>query len=791
MAQARPNSISPLGMPFLYKHALHTVVYKDLFKALKECKRLSDCSGATYFQQLPMYTAALPYHWVRYPEDMTRFLEREITEPDIKRQFEKEGLINWSTSLPTLYPLVTTGDGNCLLHAAAIYMWGIEDPELFLRTSLWESMVNGSFSDDSKQRWQAERSSVDQAAMSFEFKYNTKEWNEEYDMLKTMAAPIVDESEYDLPYKSLEEFHIYALANMLRRPIMIISNDKIRNPEGASLQPQSVSGLYLPLDWDPSLCCKFPIVLGFSHSHFFPLVHTAPEDEKDEIDLMVPLIIHNELAKVHFTLPGEDPPALLTDYLHVDNFIHCPKNRETAVSLNGAKLSCANMGSNYSVWVPYFDLAEIILGNYNEVDRIPRRVDSSEKLPPDIVNRREALLNKLGMEDHSQSQPRQSPPYRRQGAPPQQMQGRGKVNVNSYSALPKKMEYKAMNSRIELLEQQLREDRIPRRVDSSEKLPPRIFNCRREALLNKLRMGDRSHSQPGQSPLERRQDAPPQQIQGRGEANINRYSALPKKMEYRAMENTTEHLEQQLRVDRIPRRVDSFEKLPPDIVNRREALLNKLGMEDRSHSQPGQSPPYRRQGAPPQQIQGRGKVNVNSYSALPKKMEYRAMENTTEHLEQQLREDRIPRRVDSSEKLPPHIFNCRREALLNKLRMEDRSHSQPGQSPLERRLDAPPQQIQGRGEANINSYPALPKKMEFKAMENTTEHLEPQLRDLESQEIEKLREKNLCKICLDNDIEMLFLPCKHLVTCADCATRIDTCPICRTEIDDKIYVYMP
>ncbi|XP_071818496.1 uncharacterized protein [Apostichopus japonicus] len=63
--------------------------------------------------------------------------------------------------------------------------------------------------------------------------------------------------------------------------------------------------------------------------------------------------------------------------------------------------------------------------------------------------------------------------------------------------------------------------------------------------------------------------------------------------------------------------------------------------------------------------------------------------------------------------------------------------------------------------------------------------------DLESQEIEKLREKNLCKICLDNDVEVLFLPCKHLVTCADCATRIDTCPICRTEIDDKIYVYMP
>ncbi|KAJ8027420.1 E3 ubiquitin-protein ligase XIAP [Holothuria leucospilota] len=62
---------------------------------------------------------------------------------------------------------------------------------------------------------------------------------------------------------------------------------------------------------------------------------------------------------------------------------------------------------------------------------------------------------------------------------------------------------------------------------------------------------------------------------------------------------------------------------------------------------------------------------------------------------------------------------------------------------------------------------------------------------MQSEELEKLREKNLCKICLDNDVEILFLPCKHLVTCSDCAERIDNCPICRELIDDRLYVYMP
>ncbi|KAJ8026828.1 Baculoviral IAP repeat-containing protein 7-B [Holothuria leucospilota] len=58
-------------------------------------------------------------------------------------------------------------------------------------------------------------------------------------------------------------------------------------------------------------------------------------------------------------------------------------------------------------------------------------------------------------------------------------------------------------------------------------------------------------------------------------------------------------------------------------------------------------------------------------------------------------------------------------------------------------------------------------------------------------EITKLKERSLCKICLDDDVELLILPCKHLVVCAECGERIESCPICRSYAEEKVRVFMP
>ena len=48
-----------------------------------------------------------------------------------------EGFLNWlateTFASTPLVPLATSGDGNCLLHAASLAMWGFHDRELLLR----------------------------------------------------------------------------------------------------------------------------------------------------------------------------------------------------------------------------------------------------------------------------------------------------------------------------------------------------------------------------------------------------------------------------------------------------------------------------------------------------------------------------------------------------------------------------------------------------------------------------------------------------------------------------------
>jgi hypothetical protein len=44
-----------------------------------------------------------------------------------------------------------------------------------------------------------------------------------------------------------------------------------------------------------------------------------------------------------------------------------------------------------------------------------------------------------------------------------------------------------------------------------------------------------------------------------------------------------------------------------------------------------------------------------------------------------------------------------------------------------------------------------------------------------------------CLICYNQEISTIFLPCLHYYTCIDCANQIgDKCPICKTNIDNKI-----
>jgi hypothetical protein len=53
------------------------------------------------------------------------------------------------------------------------------------------------------------------------------------------------------------------------------------------------------------------------------------------------------------------------------------------------------------------------------------------------------------------------------------------------------------------------------------------------------------------------------------------------------------------------------------------------------------------------------------------------------------------------------------------------------------------------------------------------------------------QEKNVCKLCMEDDISVVFLPCGHLCCCSSCANlpAVKNCPICSVEIGSKIRVF--
>lgn len=72
---------------------------------------------------------------------------------------------------------------------------------------------------------------------------------------------------------------------------------------------------------------------------------------------------------------------------------------------------------------------------------------------------------------------------------------------------------------------------------------------------------------------------------------------------------------------------------------------------------------------------------------------------------------------------------------------------------------------------------------------------EPASRSSESEEsleekLERMQEERTCKICMDAEVGVVFLPCGHFSCCADCATGMDFCPMCRCPIQEKIRTYL-
>eukprot|EP00731_Ephydatia_muelleri_P016219 Em0009g643a len=272
----------------------------DLTQALATFEGMKDIYACTVWtevseQEPAAQSVAGSVAWAcrrsRFEEEFQEFLADDIVEKSHKCTLEKAGLLNWWTSegkLPQLVPLATSGDGNCLLHAASLYMWGLQDQQLILRNSLHKLLTSGPKRDAIMKRWRHATELRNREAGGLTF--SEQEWEFEWAEIVRIAnskprrAPSTESlrrySTLRLNYESLEEIHVFALAHVLKRPIVVLADNVLRGISGDELAPVYFGGIYLPLEEkNVRACCRFPVVLTYDASHFAALV--AREEDRE------------------------------------------------------------------------------------------------------------------------------------------------------------------------------------------------------------------------------------------------------------------------------------------------------------------------------------------------------------------------------------------------------------------------------------------------------------------------------------------------------------------------------
>jgi predicted RNase H-like nuclease len=58
------------------------------------------------------------------------------------------------------------------------------------------------------------------------------------------------------------------------------------------------------------------------------------------------------------------------------------------------------------------------------------------------------------------------------------------------------------------------------------------------------------------------------------------------------------------------------------------------------------------------------------------------------------------------------------------------------------------------------------------------------------EENERLVDQLTCKICMEKESSIVFIPCGHVVSCETCAPHIRKCAICRKLIEGRVKTYM-
>jgi len=212
-------------------------------------------------------TYTLPSEIDDLPRGVQDQMYSELLDKDAQKELEQEFVINWSQEISgvlnsKLSALWNRSAGDCLLDAALQASWGVFDRDNTLRRAISDSLVEaGHVFYPRWKEWEQIQ------ALELDFTLAESQWSEEWAGLLSLASQ---------PGESLEQLHVFCLAHVLRRPIIVYGVKYVKSWRGENLGLAKFEGVYLPLLWDSSFCYRSPLTLGYTRGHFCALVPPEP-----------------------------------------------------------------------------------------------------------------------------------------------------------------------------------------------------------------------------------------------------------------------------------------------------------------------------------------------------------------------------------------------------------------------------------------------------------------------------------------------------------------------------------
>ncbi|XP_048413758.1 tumor necrosis factor alpha-induced protein 3-like [Stegostoma tigrinum] len=298
----------------------HTLSDSNLIKAVKLRGAISEdivrpTSGKLlhHLKSLHEYTLQL-YSTKGYQRRFRRSLEQALFDEEVCQTLQEARVLNWSREVRRQFPLKVPGEGNSLLHSVSLYMWGVQDTDLVLQKIFHEALVK-THDTNFKLRLQTEYRK-DQRFFDPDLLHHQKIWDQEWQNVIESSNPATPASH---SFANIyQDVHIFVLANIIRRPIVVIGKSEGRSKSISETMMPSPAGIYLPLHWPPHRCYASPILLGYARQYFTPLI--SVNDVGPEINAF-PLVIPSENVSVElpirFLLDAEkcDRKQLLRRYL--------------------------------------------------------------------------------------------------------------------------------------------------------------------------------------------------------------------------------------------------------------------------------------------------------------------------------------------------------------------------------------------------------------------------------------------------------------------------------------------